>query len=353
MINRQIGYAVVGLGDIVRTAILSAFARGTAHSRLVAVVARDRDDAQAVAAEHRATAYTYEEFRHCLQRDDVKAAWIALPNAMRSDYAVEAARAGVHVLCESPMAVTADECRRMIRTCHTNRVKLMVGYRLHFQPITQRALDLVRAGQIGRVKTFSSDLTALVTDADDPRLHRRLGGGTLYDLGIPALNLARAFFGTEPAQVMAMTARAHRRYGGDAEEGAVALIRFPDERLAHLHTSFGEEPAALCTLFGEEGHLRLHRAYDVGAETRLEVVRRGRREDMTFDRADECTAELAHFSECIRDDREPEPGGFDGLLDVRTVEAIYRSARDGRPVTLPRVTRGEPTVADPRARDSA
>jgi glucose-fructose oxidoreductase len=137
------------------------------------------------------------------------------------------------------------------------------------------------------------------------------------------------------------------------DEGAVALIRFPDERLAHLHTSFGEEPAALCTLLGEEGYLRLHRGYDIAAEARLEIVRRGRREEMTFDRADEFVAELAQFSQCVREDREPELSGFEGLLDVRIVEAIYRSARDGRPVTRPRVTRSDPAVADPRARDSA
>ena len=135
---KQIGYAVVGLSDIA-LGVLPALARAAENSRLVAVVAGDRARAQTVAQEYRAAAYHYDEFRQCLQREDVNAVYLTLPNSMHCDYAVEAARAGVHVLCEKPMAVMADECRRMIRTAQTNRVKIMVAYRLQFHPAHARA----------------------------------------------------------------------------------------------------------------------------------------------------------------------------------------------------------------------
>jgi glucose-fructose oxidoreductase len=179
---------------------------------------------------------------------------------------------------------------------------------------------------------------------EDVRLQRRLGGGSVYELGVHAIATARMLFGSEPAQVMAMTARTTRRYGGDVDEGTVALIRFPDERLVHFHSSFGEEPFSACRLFGEEGWLSLAPAYRHDVETRLTVSRHGRVEETTYPPTDQFAAEIAEFSECILADRPPEPSGIEGLQDVRTIEAIYRSARDGRPVTLPRLARMDTAV---------
>jgi glucose-fructose oxidoreductase len=349
---KQIGYAVVGSGPVVERALLPAFGRA-GDARLAAIVSTDRVRAQALAQEHRATAYHLDEFRQCLQRDDVHAVYIALPNALHCDYAVEAARAGVHVMVERPMAVMADECRRMLRTCQTNRVKLMVAYHLEFHPGHGRVAELLRSGGLGAPKTISADVTLRIEDPEDVRLQRRLGGGTMYDLGVSVIFATRTLFAAEPAQVMAMTARMTRRYGGDVDESAVALIRFPEDRLAHLHTSFGEEPAAELRVFGEEGHARLTGADDAAQPSTLEVVRGGRREAQTFEPVDTYAAELEYFAACIVRDTAPEPSGVEGLQDTRLVEAIYRSARDGRPVTLPRLARVEAPPADQEPRKVA
>ena len=337
---KQIGYAVAGLGDLTQHGVLPAFTRVPENSRLVAIVAIDRAQAQSLAQPFRAAAYPLDEYRQCLQRDDVNAVYLALPNAMHCDYAVEAARLGVHVLCERPMAVTADECRRMLRTVQTNRVKLMVAYRLQFHPGHARTVELVREGAIGTPKTISTEFTTRIEAADDPRLQRRLGGGTMYELGVTCIHAARMLFGSEPAQVMAMTARTSRRYAGDVDEGTVALVRFPDERLVHLHTSFGEAPTSVLRVFGEEGWIELEPAY-LDAPATLTLCRRGEQERVGFEPHDQFAAEIGYFSGCILQDRAPEPSGIEGLQDVRLVEAIYRSGRDGRPVTLPRLPRAE------------
>lgn len=340
---KQIGYAVVGADDLTRN-VLQAFAGAADNSRPVAIVSGDRAQAQVLAQEFRATAYHFDEFRQCLNRDDVQAVYITTPNSLHSDYTVDAARAGMHVLCERPMAVTADECRRMIRTSQTNRVKFMVSYRLQFQPAFAKAMDLVRAGHLGALKTFSADVTLRVPTPEDVRLQRRLGGGSVYDLGVSCVAAARMLFGSEPAQVMAMTARTTRRYGGDVDEGTVALIRFPDERLAHFHSSFGEEPMSTMALFGEEGWISLSPASRHDVDTHLLVSRHGRVEETTYPPTDQFAAEIGYFSDCILVDRQPDPSGIEGLLDVRTIEAIYRSGRDGRPVTLPRLARVDTAV---------
>jgi predicted dehydrogenase len=342
---KQIGYAVLGLGTVALRSVLPAFAAAGESSRLIALVSGDRAKAQTAAQQFRATPYHYDQLRQCLQREDVHAVYIALPTSLHCDYAVEAARVGVHVLCETPMAVTADECRRMIRTCQTNRVKLMLGYRVHFRPAVQKAISFVRTGHVGMPKTFSSDFTRRIVDPESTWLQRRLGGGSVYHLGVEAIAAARSMLGIEPAQVMAMTARTGRRFGGDVDEGAVALVRFPDERLAHLHTSFGEEHISEFTVYGEEGWIRVSGAYDIAAPSRITLVKRGERQDFDFDPSDEVAAALNYFSSAVRDDRVPEPSGVEGLEDVRIIEAIYRSARDGRPVTLPRLARVESGAA--------
>src|SRR2546428_700020 len=346
LMAKQIGYAVVGAGPLVERALLPAFARAGGETRLAAIVSADRTRADALAQEHRATGYQYDEFRQCLQREDVQAVYLALPNSLHCDYAVEAADAGAHVVCERPMAVMADECRRMLRTCQTNRVKLMVAYHVEAEPAYKKLLELVRGGAIGAPKTFSSDSTIRVQDPDDPRLQRRLGGGTVYDLGVPEIFVARTVFDAEPAQVMAMTARMTRRYGGDVDESTVALIRFPDDRLAHPPPSFRQEATSVLTVFGDEGSIRLTGAYEAHRSSALEVVRGGRREEITFEPSDPFAVELANFSNSILRDVAPDPSGIEGLTDVRIVEAIYRSARDGRPVTLPRVARLEASPAE-------
>ena len=350
---KQIGYAVVGTGPVVERAMLPAFARAGGEARLAAIVSTDRARAQALAQEHHATAYHLDEFRQCLQRDDVHVVYIALPNSLHCDYAVEAARAGAHVLVERPMAVMADECRRMLRTCQTNRVKLMIAYHLQFHPGHIRLAELVRSGGLGTPKTISSDFTLRIQDPEDVRLQRRLGGGTVYDLGISVIFAARTLFAAEPAQVMAMTARMTRRYGGDVDESTVALIRFPEDRLTHFHTSFGEEPTAELQVFGEDGYARLMGAYDASQPSTLEVVRGGRREEQTFEPVDAYAAEIEYFAGSILRDTAPEPSGIEGLQDTRIVEAIYRSARDGRPVTLPRLARVEAPPAEQELRKVA
>jgi len=129
--KRVIRYAVVGLGHIAQVAVLPAFAHARRNSRLTAVVSGDRTKRREIAKRYRLDqTFTYDEFDECLRAVD--AVYIALPNSMHAEYTIRAARAGVHVLCEKPMAVTADECRRMIAACRKADVKLMIAYRLHF-----------------------------------------------------------------------------------------------------------------------------------------------------------------------------------------------------------------------------
>src|SRR6195256_4390557 len=153
-VTRKVRYAVVGLGHIAQVAVLPAFVHARRNSQLVAVVSDDRTKRREIAKRYRLDrTFTYDQFDDCLAQVD--AVYIALPNSMHAEYTIRAARAGVHVLCEKPMAVTADECQAMIDACGEHRVKLMIAYRLHFEEINLGVIDLVRKGRIGRPQFFN------------------------------------------------------------------------------------------------------------------------------------------------------------------------------------------------------
>ena len=159
--RRKIRYAVVGLGHIAQVAVLPAFAHASRNSQLVAVVSGDRTKRREIAKQYRLEhAYDYDAFDECLRVLD--AVYIALPNSMHAEYTVRAARAGVHVLCEKPMAVTAGECRQMITACRKADVKLMIAYRLHFEALNLGAIELARRGDLGDLKYFNSSFSMTV-----------------------------------------------------------------------------------------------------------------------------------------------------------------------------------------------
>src|SRR6185295_17070794 len=127
-----IRYAIVGLGHIAQVAVLPAFAHAQRNSRVVALVSDDGTKRRELSRRYGIeAAYSYREYEDCLQQVD--AVYIALPNSLHAEYTIRAAAAGVHVLCEKPMAVTQDECKRMIAACREHCVKLMIAYRLHFE----------------------------------------------------------------------------------------------------------------------------------------------------------------------------------------------------------------------------
>ncbi len=168
------------------------------NSELVAVVSGDRTKRREMAKRYRLDGtFTYDEFDECLKVVD--AVYIALPNSMHAEYTVRAARAGVHVLCEKPMAVTVDECRQMITACRKADTKLMIAYRLHFETLNLSAIELAKRGDLGDLKYLNSSFSMMVRQGDI-RTKKAYGGGTLYDIGVYCINAARNLFRAEPTQ---------------------------------------------------------------------------------------------------------------------------------------------------------
>jgi predicted dehydrogenase len=326
-------YAVVGLGHIAQVAVLPAFAHAKRNSRLTTLVSDDPRKRQLVGRKYRIDqTFSYDDYDACLETVD--AVYIALPNSMHAEYTIRAAEAGVHVICEKPMAVTAKECEAMIDACRRHRVKLMIAYRLHFEEINLGVIDLVRKGRIGVPKFFNSSFS-LTVKGDNIRTEKELGGGTLYDIGVYCINAARHVFRAEPKEVMAISVNSGSPKLAEIDESTGALLRFDGERVAAFVSSFNAADVGSYRIVGTKGEIRVDPAYEYAEGLGYELTIDGKKTRKKVGKRDQFAPELLYFSDCIKRNREPEPSGAEGLQDVRIVEALYESAETGKAVQLP------------------
>ena len=334
MSKRKIRYAVVGLGHIAQIAVLPAF-KNAANSELFALVSGDRDKLKKLGKTYKLDhLYSYDDFGRALS--NVDAVYLALPNHLHRDYAVRAAAAGVHVLCEKPMAVTAEDCQAMIAAADQNHVKLMIAYRLHFEAGNLEAIRVAKSGKLGDLRVFASDFSQQVAD-NNVRVSEFIGrgGGPVYDMGVYCINAARSLFGEEPTEVFAVAASNGEVRFQHVEEMTSVVMRFPHERIATFTCSFGACDVSRYALIGTKGVLRADPAYEYAMAIKQQLVIGDKRTSRTFPKRDQFAAELLYFSDCILKDKKPEPSGLEGLADVRIVEAIHESARTKRAIRVP------------------
>jgi len=332
---KKVRYAVIGLGHIAQVAVLPAFAHAQ-NSELAALVSDDPEKLEKLGRRYKVKArFDYDRYDECLRSGVIDAVYITLPNHLHRPYAERAAQAGVHVLCEKPMAVTEEDCLSMIQVAEEHGVKLMVAYRLHFEEANLKAIDLVQGGKLGDARLFDSVFTMQVKEGDIRLSPRELGGGTLYDIGIYCINAVRNLYGAEPMEVVAFSSNNGDPRFRQCEEMTSAILRFPGrERLATFTCSFGAADVSSYRVVGTEGNFVMDPAYEYAEELVQRVTINGRTRERTFPKRDQFAPELISFSECILSGAAPEPSGWEGLADVRVIRALYQSADTGQPVSL-------------------
>ncbi|MBD2614613.1 MAG: Gfo/Idh/MocA family protein [Nostoc sp. ZfuVER08] len=342
--KRKIRYAVVGLGWFAQQAALPSFAH-TENSELVALVSDDPTKREELSKKYGIKqTYSYEEYENCLTSGEVDAVYIALPNHLHREYTVRAANQAIHVLCEKPMAMTEQECEEMIKAANDNGVKLMIAYRLHLEEANLQAVEIVRSKQIGEPRIFNSVFTQQVEEGNI-RLRNVTGGGTLDDIGIYCINAARYLFQDEPIEVFAVAANKGEQRFSEVEEMTSVILRFPNERLATFTCSFGAANVGTYQIVGTKGDLRVEPAYAWKGEIKHYLTIDGKTQERTFDDRDQLAAEFTYFSNCILEDKDPEPSGIEGLIDVSIIQALYESIKIGKPVQIQTRNRHQrPTV---------
>ena len=334
----RVGYAVVGLGAISQQAVLPAFAH-TQKAKLVAVVSGDKEKARRLAEQFRAqNYYSYDEYQKCLRHPEVEAVYIATPPGEHAKYTILAARAKKHVLCEKPLAAAVAECRRMVRACGENAVQFMTGYRKYFEPGSVAMKKLISGGELGRIDVIHAAFTEYRPAGDSspdwlfkPKLS---GGGPLMDIGIYCVNTSRWLVDEDPVQATAIQWSHDRQRFKAVEEGIAFRLNFQSGLVLQGTASWGSALASFIQVHGEKGWASLSPAFAFEEERRLTGKIAGKWFEKEFTAIDEFALELDAFADCIRENREPEPDGEQGMRDIIILDAIYRSAKQGRTVAI-------------------
>jgi predicted dehydrogenase len=336
--ERKLGYAVVGLGSYGLGMIVPQFAN-CRHSRLVALVSGDPAKARRVAAQYgvpEKNLYNYQNYDRIRDNPDIDIVYVCLPVAMHAEYTIRAAKAGKHVLCEKPMAISSAECEAMIAACRQAGKKLMIGYRCHFEPYNLEAIRRARAGEIGKLRYFRSEHGFNFGNPNAWRLKKAMsGGGSLMDMGIYALNAARYMTGEEPSALYAVDSTDHRDPRFREVEDRIAFeLEFPSGVLGSCMSMYSANQNHIL-LMGDKGRIELEPA--TGYSGQRMWVGKGRENEITptpGPGATQWAGQLDHMSQCVLQDREPIVAGEEGLRDIRIIEAIYRSARERRRIEL-------------------
>jgi predicted dehydrogenase len=334
----KVRYGVVGLGHIAQTAVLPGFENAKSNSELVAFVSDDPVKREKLGRRYEVIRrHTYKDYNALLKSGDIDAVYIALPNSMHRDFTIRAARAGIHVLCEKPLAPTEADCQAMIDACSEHNVKLMTAYRLHFDRANLDAVEIAQSGKLGDLRIFNS-VFGYQVKAGNIRTQKKMAGGANYDIGIYCINAARYLFRDEPLEVKAYALKTDSRFRGvDAITSAIML--FPGNRIASYTCSFDCADVTTYSVLGTKGKLQLDMGYEYVGEITMEVSVGEKKQHRTYKQHDQFGAELLYFSDCVLNDRKPEPSGEEGLADVQIIRAIQESARTGKAVKVTRTTK--------------
>ena len=334
---KKIRYAVVGAGWISQEAFMPSVEQ-TGNSVMTAIVTGNMEKAGKLAEfygiQH---VYPYERYDEMLKAGVVDAVYIALPNSMHADYAIRAARAGVHAMVEKPLAITVPECEAMVEAADRAGVWLMTAYRLHNEPGTVAVLDMIRNADIGDPRMFTATF-GFQLPAGNHRLKGEHWGGPLQDLGVYCINAVRHVFASEPTQALAMTAHGNKdpRFT-EVEESVCAMLRFPGDRIATFYVSFGSEAVETYSILGTKGEIEVRAGFRFETARRIRLTRNGAVTEQQFPHVENFSGQTAYFSDCILKGVRPEADGGEGLADVRAMLAIEDAARTGmaQPIASP------------------
>ena len=320
----RLTFGVLGTAGIARDAVIPAIA--ASDHAVGAVASRDGDRAAAF-AEAASVPRSYGAYEALLTDEELDAVYVPLPNGLHAEWTRRAADAGLHVLCEKPLAVDAAEARAVADHCEDRGVTLTEGFMYRYHPRTERVLELVERA-LDDVRTVTSTFRFPLYDRpDDVRLDPELAGGSLMDVGCYPVSLVRTVLG-EPDRAFAH-ANDTRDAGVDTELAGV--LEYDDGRSARVASGFDTRVVQRYRIDATNGWIEVERAFDAPIDEPVELTYEidGRRGVETFDPADQYRLQVEHFADRVADDADPLTGGEEAVANMRVVDALAESADGG------------------------
>lgn len=275
--------------------------------------------------------YNYQNFDEIANNDDIDVVYVVLPPSMHASFTIRAARAGKHVWCEKPMAMTEAECLSMIEGCKANKVSLAIGYRMQHEPVTQKIIGFRQSQPFGKLMKVQASAGYFDGRSDHWKQKRSMGGGAIYDMGVYPLNAARYAIGLEPVAVTAKQSTTRPEIYQETDETMVFDLEFPKGIVAHCETSLGKSMNAL-RVDCANGWYRLEpfQAYSGIAGDASDGQRfKSNIENQQAKQMDDDSLAIMNKTQLL-------VPGEEGMRDIRVVEAIIRSATTNQRVLIDR-----------------
>lgn len=339
--QRKIRYAIVGVGDIAQEAMLPGVEH-TGDSVVTALVTSDPAKAEQVGQQYgAANTFNYDQFPDLLKSGLIDAIYLSTPNWRHAEFAIPALRAGIHVLCEKPLEVNTARCQDILQAQRSSSAKLMVAYRLHFEPATLNLIRRIRSGELGTVHLFSSVFAQMVDPANSRAKNGDLAGPVL-DMGPYPVNAARYVFESEPTEVVSAIGTRYPDSGlGDFDDTVAVTLRFPDNRIAQFSVSYYGNAIDSYTVVGTKGNVVMNPGFIYGKPLEQQITIGEKQSEKSFKNTDHFGGEMKYFSHCLLHNLDPEPDGEEGYADVRVLEAVLQAVKQGGPVKLEPFTRSK------------
>jgi predicted dehydrogenase len=327
---KKLGIALVGLGGYAGGQLAPAL-QETEHCYLAGIVTGTPQKAIDWKAKYNipdTNIYNYEKFDEIVHNKDIDIVYVVLPNAMHAEYVIRAAKAGKHVICEKPMAITVEECDKMIAACKDAGKMLSIGYRLHFEPYNQEMMRLGTKKVFGKIKTIEAHDG--MGDTSGWRLDKKLaGGGPLMDVGIYCVQGCRYTTGLEPIAVTAIEGpKTKPEKFKTVEESLSWTMEFPDGSIANCKTSYTKD-MNLLQANAEKGWFKLAPAYPYRGQQG--ETSEGK---MEFPSVNQQARQMDDFALCILEGRPTPVPGEMGRQDVKILQAIYKSMESKQRVAI-------------------
>ncbi len=331
--QKKLGVALVGLGTY-STHLLAPALQQTKHCQLTAIVTGTPEKAEKWSKQYeipKSDIYNYENFDEIANNPSVDVVYVVLPNAMHADFSIRAAKAGKHVICEKPMAVSVEECEAIIAACETAGVKLGVGYRLHSEPHTQEIKRLVANEVFGKPHFVSAEAAYLsVGNWDQWRFNKDLsGGGALMNMGVYAIQGALYAVGENPIAVTAQEFSTAPDKFKDTDETITAQLEFPGGAVANIFTSHNARADRLYASC-EKGWFELDVAYTYGPLH----GRTSNGNEISYPHFIQQALQMDDFALHILEGRPNKVPGEMGLRDMKIVKAIYQSIEQRKRIQI-------------------
>jgi 1,5-anhydro-D-fructose reductase (1,5-anhydro-D-mannitol-forming) len=329
--SQQLGWGIVGLGRIASSQIAPAIT-ASGNSTLVTVASRDQARAEDFARSHGA-ARAVDDYGKLLADPEVAAVYIATPNALHAGQVVAAARAGKHVLCDKPLAVTPADAARCVSECRSAGVRLGITFQTRNHDGLAEAAEIVRAGGIGKVVAAEVTMSAGRNLPQGWRTDPALAGlGTLNNIGVHAFDVLRYLTGSEVTEVVALT---DSEPGYQIDTTALVLLRFASGTLAYVNANQSAPYARDdIVLYGSEGRILGSNLSRPARDGTLSIITSGGEREFPASSRDAYRRTVAAFADAVLAGRDPSPSGEDGLRSAELTAAIAVALQERRVVSL-------------------